>query len=162
MPDNVEETFQTINVEGMFPDDLDLEPDQVRKLSVNNVFQRTLSLLSALSADGQKTLEATTDGELRVAMTSSGLEEYTQVNGSASDTFAAADTYKYSDSRSRWDIMIENNDAIIQFRNPQNTAWQGNIVLLTGIHSIDLTTSGIRVKNRVAGSVTDYQIVSYY
>ena len=157
----MDEVKQKIKQNNLRNEDLVLDPSEVRELYTDNYYNRSLSLLEGWTGYKTKLLKITPDGILKVASTGSGLDEYTTENGTGSDSYVSGSTYLYSDLYSRWDILVESNDAVISFRNNVDTDWLGDIVLPVGYHSIDFSSLGIRIKNRTSGSNTDYHITAY-
>jgi len=141
--------------------DLTQDPSQIRRWFVDNVFRRSLSYLVGFDGDTKaRILRCTTSGLLKTAPTTTGLEDYTVKTGTGADTYTAGNTYTFTVGYSRWDILIEDNDAVISWSDEAGT-WGGDVILTLGWHSIDLVKWGIRIKNRTAAANTTYQIVAF-
>jgi hypothetical protein len=136
-------------------------PSQVERFFTDNYVSRTLSYLVGFDEDLRaRVIKTTQSGELKVAITASGFETYDVFNGTTQDDYDSTTTYIFGQAYSRFDILIEDNDAIISFGYKGGT-WGKDIILPVGYHSIDITAYGIRVKSRTAGSPATYQIVVY-
>jgi len=157
----VDPVEQKIKQNTLFNEDLILEPETVRELYTDNYYRRNLSLLEGWTGYRTKLLKVTSDGVLKVAMTGAGLTDYNTETGTALDDYDTTTTFRYEEAYSRWDILIEDNDAIVSFRNQFDTGWLDDIILTTGYHSLDFSSKGIRIKNRNAGSNAKFQIVAY-
>ena len=142
-------------------EDLVLDPSDVREIFTDNYYRRAIALLEGWTGYKAKLLKVTDDGVLKVAVTGAGLNEYVTETGNALDDYDTTTTFQYDNVYSRWDILIEGNDAIVSFRNKYDTDWLDDIILTTGYHSLDFSSRGIRIKNRNAGSTASFQIVAY-
>jgi len=141
--------------------DLLLRPEEVREIWTDNYYRRSLSLLEAWAESEAKLLRCTRQGVLKVAITGAGLEEYVVETGTGEDDYTSSNTYHFDEQYSRWDILLEDYDAVISFRNKTDTDWLDDMILTSGWHSIDFVSYGIRIKNRVSGENVSYQIVAY-
>lgn len=157
----VEEIQQEIKQVSLKNEDLILSPEFLREAYTTNRYQRALSLAMGWTGDRVKFLRCMTTGVLKTAPVATGLEEYTVETGICIDAYHADDTFAYSSPYSRWDILIENKDAVISFRNKPNTDWGDDMVLTVGWHSLDMVNYGIRLHNRVNGELSTYQVVPY-
>ncbi len=155
-----EEVYQEVRKNGLFPLSLLLDPETVASMWVNNVFRRSLSLNTALSDNGEVLLRATTTGELKVAGTGAGFTTYGVATGTAPDAFNATDQLVTVGS-TRWDILVEDNDAVIQVRNAPETAYLGEIILPVGGYSLEVSSTIVQIRNRIAGAVSTWQIVGW-
>jgi len=156
------ETFQRVQRLAIDPTELELDPKESPVYWVSNLYQRTLTLLTGITSGGIKTISATNSGALHVAVVSSGLESYSVVSGDAEDTYATADTFTFTQSVNRWDVLIENNEAVISFRNSDTETYGADRPLPVGFHSIDFVADGIKVKNRTALAVALYNITAQW
>lgn len=85
----------------------------------------------------------------------------------ANDTFTSGGSHDFADfswAVGRFDILVESNGAIVEFR-PSGASWGDGdeMILKTGQHSIPLDNrhEGIRIKNRTNGSNADYQFTAF-
>jgi len=161
MPIGQNEVFQRVKTRGFFPSDLTLEPTTIDEIYLNNVFTRTLSLGTLWTSQGQVLWRGTLSGEAKVKVVGTGYERYEVKTGTAPDTYNTTDLLRPAYRSSIWDILIESNDAIVSFRNPEDTGYMGDIILPVGVYSIDINTTECRIKNRSTGSNATYQIVGY-
>jgi len=141
--------------------DLHLRPDEVREIFTDNYYRRGISLLEGWSETEARLLRCTKSGILKVATTGGGFEEYVVETGMGSDSYTTDNTYLYDIQYNRWDLLLEDYDAIISFRNKTNTDWLEDMILTAGWHSLDFVSYGIRIKNRISGQNVTYQIVAY-
>lgn len=151
----------TQRVDEDFLGDLKQYPSQIKRWFIDNIIQRMLSYLMAWTEDGKAVrLRATADGKLKTVMAGGGFTEYDVKSGTAADTYITANTFEFTKPYSRVDILIEDNDAVVSFKQ-ENGVWGSDITLKMGYHSIDFVILGIKVKNRVAAANADYEIVVY-
>jgi len=155
----VEEWVQKID-ENM-KEDFTFYPSEIPFYFVNNVFQRTLAHLIAYTEDNKAIrLRATREGLLKVSTYPIVFEEYETESGTASDTYTSENTYEFDKSYSRWDLLIENGDAVISFKKTDGT-WGDDIILPEGFHSFDFSALGVRIRNRVSGVDVSYYITVF-
>lgn len=140
---------------------LDIEPKFIRESEISTEFSRTLSHLAARTGTRSILLRATSDGRLQVVSAGTYMEVYAVENGDAPDAYNAGSTYEFVIGQHVTDILIEANDATIQFRNAAG-AWGDAKAIPVGAQSIDLIHYGIRIQNRVALAVSTYEITTYY
>ena len=75
----------------------------------------------------------------------------------ASDAFV---TFTYSVIYDGISILIESNEALVEFRNIDGATWMGEIALPAGYYYYGLQFSGARIKNRAAGQNITFQLVN--
>lgn len=82
---------------------------------------------------------------------------------SAADSYTAANTHEnFPFTVARVDILVEDNDATISFKDNGGGGYDDDQLLPTGHHSIPVEDiDGVRVKNRTAGTVAAYQLTAY-
>jgi len=140
---------------------LDLEPEFVKEIKVGTDFSRVLAHLVARAGSRSVILKATTDGRLHVAWAGTSMEVYiVEMEVATPDVFDGGSTHIQVLPIYTTDILIETNDATIQFYDV-NGNWGDNISLPVGFHSRDFVHYGIRIQNRVALAVGAYEIVMY-
>lgn len=139
---------------------LDLEPEFINEFEVNTEFSRVLAHVVGRTGNRSIIIRATSDGRLLVAAAGTSMEVYAVETGDAEDAYAAADTFEFVDAQYLTDIMIETHPAQISFRNAAGI-WGDDKIILVGAASIDFLHYGIRVQNRGAGNVADYEITTY-
>jgi hypothetical protein len=139
---------------------LDVEPDFVADLYIDDRIQRTMGYLLARTDNGSVLVEGTSAGAIKVADIGSGFEAYEVETGTAADTYTGGNTYEYTDARASWDLKLDSTSADISFQNAAGS-WGGNIWLNAGTASIDVSAYGIKIKNHTSGDNTVYQIVSW-
>jgi len=154
--------YQRVRNTDLWPTDLDLDPEYVSPLFIDNLLQRSLAMLCGLSVNGQKVLGATTDGSLKVATTGSGYESYDTDAGTAADAYAAGQQLTIAAGASQWSILVETHEAIIRFRNAGDTAWLNDIPLTKGWHVFDISTTAVQIKNRSAGSNATFTMIGWF
>lgn len=139
---------------------LDLEPPDVISAEVSTDFTRTFAYVVGKGPESGILIESTTDGRLHVAAAGTSMEVYSVESGDAEDAFAAADTFEFVNAQYVTDFLIETFGATIQWRNALND-WGDNKSLPVGAFSIELIHYGVRIQNRGAGNVCDYEITTY-
>lgn len=139
---------------------LELEPRGVIESLVDTDFIRALSHLVAMSPAGAVMVRATTGGDLRMAAVSVAYEIYDVNAGAAPDAYDAPNTYNFADPQYVTDCLIETFGATIEFRN-QAGVWGDPKSLPVGFYSFDFIHYGVRIQNRVALSVCNYEFTTY-
>lgn len=137
-----------------------LEPDFIEEFEVSTDFSRALAHVIGQTGDRSIAIKATSDGRLLVAMAGGAAEEYAVENGAAPDAYNVGSTFEFVDAQYVTDFLIETNDATISFRNQQHV-WGDDKAMPQGAISIDFIHYGVRIQNRVALSVCDYEITTY-
>jgi len=139
---------------------LTLEPEFLNEYEVSSEFSRAISHLAAMTGNRSIMLKATSDGRLHVAAAGTSMEEYQVENGVAPDAYNAGSTFEQVEAQYITDILIETNDATIQFRDSA-AVWGADKAIPVGAVSIDFIHYGIRIQNRVALAVATYEITMY-
>lgn len=139
---------------------IDFEPEYVTEFEVSTEFTRVLAHVVGRTGNRSIIIRATSDGRLLVAAAGTSMEIYAVETGDAEDAYAAADTFEFVDAQYLTDIIIETHPAQISFRNAAGI-WGDDKIILVGAVSIDFLHYGIRVQNRGAGNVADYEITTY-
>lgn len=139
---------------------IELEPRGVIESVVDTDFIRTLAHLVAQSLAGPVLLHATTGGDLRVAVTGVGYEVYETHAGAAPDAYDAGHTYASAIAVQCTDCLIETFGATIEFCN-QAGVWGDPKTLPVGFYSFDFVHYGVRIQNRVAASVCNFEFTFY-
>lgn len=139
---------------------LELEPEFIRELVIGTDFSRVLAHLVVKTGDRSVMARGTSDGRLYVVAAGTSLEEYEVETGTAPDAYDAPNTYELVDAANITDILIEAENAVVQFRD-QGGLWGDTKVVNVGFMSIDLVHYGIRIQNRVALAAADYEFTFY-
>jgi len=139
---------------------LDLEPEFENEYEVSTEFSRVIAHLVARTSNRSVMLRATSDGRLHVAAAGTSMEIYQVENGVAPDAYNVGSTYEQVDAQYVTDILIEANDATIQFRNLAGL-WGAAKAIPVGAASIEFIHYGIRIQNRVALAVANYEFTMY-
>jgi len=139
---------------------LDVEPGFVSEAEISTEFGRNLSHVVGQTGRRSILIKATSDGRLLVAAAGASMEIYAVENGAAPDAYNAGSTYAFADAQYVTDILIETNDATISFRNAA-LVWGDDKAIPVGAVSIDFIHYGIRIQNRVALAISDYEITTY-
>ena len=164
----VEEQEQKINALGLFPSELQLEPETVRFLTLNNKFQRTLPLLTAWTGNKQVLLRATSGGLLKVTATTEIYESY-EVNptsgtgGYITVTGGETKIETFSEVMSKIDIACKDNSIYIELSH-DGVTYGGKIQLDAGdVFSEQISVKSVRIINVVTdGSANgSYQVIGY-
>ena len=137
-----------------------LEPPYSMESDVSTNFLRALVHLVAQSPNGPIMLRATSGGDIRVS--SSGIAyEYYDVNaGNAPDAFDAPNTFLFANAQYVSDFLIETFGATVQFRDGAG-AWGDSKSFPPGFFSIEMIHFGVRIQNRIPGSISVYEITTY-
>ena len=136
---------------------LDLEPDYTEEAQVSTDFNRSLSHVVGLVGERGIMIRATSDGRLHVASAATAMEVYLVENGNAPDAYNAGSTFEQANAIYTTDFLIETFDATISFRNSAGV-WGDDMAVPVGYFSKDLIHYGVRIQNRVALSVSAYEI----
>ncbi len=139
---------------------LTLQPSFVQESSVSTDFSRVFAHLIAKGANSGVLIRSTSDGSLHVVSAGVPFEIYLVYSGGCLDAFAALNTEEFTDAYAVSDFLIETFPCIISFRNLAGT-WLPEKVLPVGYHSIDFIHYGFRLRNRNAGSNSDYEVTVY-
>ena len=139
---------------------IDLEPKGVMESLVETDFIRTLSHIIGMSPAGAIMLRATTGGDLRVATVSMAYEVYEVHAGVAAAAYNAGDTFITALPSYVTDCLIETFAGTIEFMN-QAGVWGDPKSLPVGFYSFDFIHYGIRIQNRVAINLCDYELTMY-
>ena len=139
---------------------LNLEPEFVQKSLVGTDFSRVFAHLIGKTNVGGILIKATSGGSLHVVTAGVPFELYNVNNGTAADAYNAGNTFEFATAFNVTDFLIETFAATISFRNLAGV-WLDDKALPVGIHSIDFINYGVRVRNRVGGSNTVYELTSY-
>ncbi len=137
---------------------LDLEPEFVKKFSIETEFTRTIAHLAAQTGIRSRMLKCTSDGRLIVASAGVSYEWMDVERDNAPDAWNAAQTYEYAEAIYLTDFDILLFPVEIQFRNAAG-AWMAARRLRVGVSSIGFTHYGVRIQNEVALSVATFEIV---
>ena len=139
---------------------LDVEPEFVNESEISTEFSRTLSHIVGRTGSRSILIKATSDGRLLVAAAGTASEVYAVENGNAPDAYNAGSTYEFAEAQYVTDLLIETFAATVSFRNAVGV-WGDDKALPVGAISIDLIHYGVRIQNRVAASVSVYEITTY-
>jgi hypothetical protein len=139
---------------------LDLEPKFVQESVISTDFSRTLAHVVGRTGNRSIIIKATSDGRLLVAAAGTSMEEYAVERGDAEGAYAAVDTFEFVEAQYVTDFRIEDFEAEIQFRNVTGV-WGDDKYMPVGAHSLDFIHYGVRIQNRVALEVSNYEITTY-
>jgi len=139
---------------------LSLQPAGVVASSVETDFLRSISHLVVQGPTGPVMVQGTTGGDIRVVTVTIAYEVYDVNAGSAPDVYDAPNSFLYADAQYVTDLLIETFGATVSFRDSTGV-WGGNKSLQVGFYSFDFLHYGVRIQNRVALSVCDYEITCY-
>ena len=139
---------------------LSVEPEFVNEAEIETDFIRAITHIAGQTGQRSILIKATSDGRLLVAASGSSLEIYTVDTGNAPDAYNGGSTFESAEALYTTDILVETFDATISFRNAAGV-WGDDKSLLVGFASIDFMHYGIRIQNRVALSVSVYEITTY-
>lgn len=139
---------------------LDLSPQFVQQSVVSPDFIRSFSYLIGKSENRGVLIRATSDGSLYVVSTGVPFELYIVFSGTTTNDYAAPNIKEYDVAYSVTDLLIEDNPAVISFRNSQGT-WLADKSLPVGYHSIDFIHYGLKIKSRNTDSPSTYEVTIY-
>ncbi|MBA7583989.1 hypothetical protein ES708_25941 [subsurface metagenome] len=131
---------------------LDLQPGHVVEAEVSTDFTRVFAHLIGKGA--------ASDGRLYVATAGVTYEIYTMKSGDAEATYADVDTFTFDDPQYVTDLLIEDYEAQISFRDHVRN-WGDDKIIPVGFASIDFIHYGIKIKNRESLEVCNYEITTY-
>ena len=139
---------------------LDVQPPTIKEVEVSTDFTRTFAHVVGKGNASGVLIRSTPDGRLYVATAGVSYEVYAVEAGAAPDAYNAGSTFEFDDPQYVTDLLIETNAATISFRN-QAHVWGDDKAIPVGFASIDFINYGVRIQNRVALSVCDYEITTY-
>ncbi len=139
---------------------LDVEPEFVKEAEVDNIFSRVIAHLAVRFGSRSIMVKGTSDGRILVASAGTASEIYAVENGNAPDAYDAGSTFELAEAQYTTDFLVETFAATISFRNAAGV-WGDNKALPVGAYSIDFIHYGVRIQNRVALSVSVYEITTY-
>jgi len=142
-------------------EDIKFSPSRIKNFFIDNIITRTFSHIFAYT-DSEKPirLRATEEGLLKTTSFPVIYERYNTYAGTAKDSYDSTTTHEFSESYSRFDILIENGDAVLSFKLGSGV-WGDDIILNEGYHSIDFSHLGFRIKNRTPGKSITYNATTY-
>lgn len=146
----------------LLPSELNPNPARVRQWSLRNRLQYALSLLAGKHLNNIRILRSRNDGVLLVADVGAGFENYLVYSGTTANVYTGSNVIEPPSVISRWDILVEDADVIVSWKDKNNAVWLQERPLLIGFHSIDLALPAIRIKSRVIDNPARYTIVCYY
>ena len=82
------------------------------------------------------------------------------IEGPTTTTTDAFVSFSYSVTYDGINILVEDNAALIEFRNIDGATWMGEIALPKGYFYIGQQFTGARIKNRAAGQNITFQLVA--
>lgn len=153
--------WQRIRAHGFDTPELRLDPGTVRDQFISNLWQKTITYIWGVKDGVSFPVKVAGDGSLRVHTYGAGFTTYSTASGTATDAYPGAATLSVTAGAHRWDFLIETNDATISFLAADGSTWLNDIPLVKGFYSIPFTSTGVRIKNRTAGSNSDYYIQAY-
>ena len=103
----------------------------------------------------KKVIEESVSGIARSEFT-----EYDKVDGTAADDYTPENTHEFPEAYDRFDILAEGGDLIVSMKK-EDGVWGKDRIIKEGMSSIDFVITGIKVKNRNAGTNVYYEIVVY-
>jgi hypothetical protein len=136
------------------------EPEFVQESEISTEFSRTLAHVVGRTGNRSIIIKATSDGRLLVAASGTSMETYAVERGDAEGAYVVADTFEFVEAQYVTDFIIEDFEAEIQFRNVTGV-WGDDKYMPVGAHSIDFIHYGVRIQNRVALEVSNYEITTY-
>ncbi len=139
---------------------LSVEPEFVNEAVIETDFIRAISHIAVMCGQRSIMVRGTTDGRMHVAESGTSMEIYSVEAGNAPNAYNAGSTYESVEALYTTDILVETFDATISFRNDAGV-WGDDKSLPVGTSSIDFMHYGIRIQNRVAASVAEYEITTY-
>lgn len=139
---------------------LELEPEFVKEFSIDTEFTRVIAHVVGQTGARAIMIRATSDGRLHVASAGVSFEWLEVQTDNAPDAWNAAQTYEYTEAILVTDFDLEDFAAEIEFRNHAGV-WGDTQRLRVGISSLGFVHYGVRIRNRVGGSVSAFQIKLY-
>ncbi|MBA7642920.1 hypothetical protein ES703_50629 [subsurface metagenome] len=140
-------------------EDLEFEPEQVRNFFVTNLFQRAFSHLVGWTGKKSLMLRCTSAGEIKTALTTTGIEDYTRWIGGSPDNWSTA--YGWPQVASRLDIFIWNYPVLIKIKKADETSGD-DLEIPVGFYSVDIRNLGFQIKNKTPGETATFQVVGWW
>lgn len=138
---------------------IELDPKYIMESEVSTDFIRVLAHIIAQGPGNSVALRCSSDGRLLVASSGGAFEIYAVHAGVAAAAYNAGDTFDQVEAQYVTDILVENNPAVVSFRNEAGVYGNDKVVPV-GFMSIDLVHYGMRIRNRLAGLAT-YEFTIY-
>lgn len=87
-------------------------------------------------------------------------KEILTLKGTVADTYTSANSYELSNTFQRFDILTEGGDVLMSFKLVDGT-WTQDIPIPEGFGSFDFAFTGLKIKNRTAGTNVSYYLNLY-
>lgn len=159
MPLTPEKIVQKIRETG-FQEDIEVIPESPKTYWTDNIFTRTLTRLYGKGKTRYIPIEATEAGEIKVAVSGGGLDNYyTFPKATIADVFA---TKNFTEIVSKVDITVWTNPAIIQLSNDGVSFGADIYINPNTFYSVDQSIKSIKYKNGSAGNNAVLQLVGFY
>ena len=139
---------------------LELSPEFITESIVTPDFSRSFAHLVGKSNDRGILLRATSGGSLYVASAGVPFEAYLVYAGTGANAYAAPNIQNFVVPYQTSDFLIETFPSVISFCNLLGV-WLPDKSLPVGMHSIDFIHYGFRIRNRIPGSNSVYEITIY-
>ena len=158
-PLTIEEVRQVLT-DPKFLEDLELDPEYVRKWAISNLITRTLAHLVGQGFTKAIPIRATQDGALIVATTGTAVQRYEPYIVTFTDD--DPDTITFTHTCSFVEFWISLN-AVLLRHTFDGTTWGGWIELPAGSYwCCNATCKAVEIKNAAATENAKYQIVGWY
>lgn len=155
----VSEVWQNLK-ERLFHEDIDCDPPSQRRFFVSNLVRRTLAHVVGKGPRGSVQIEATSSGELKVAVTATILENMSVTEHTATDDDAIS--VVFPEIISSIDLIVEDQNALVRY-TVDDVTWQGWFTLKVGeAFKRDITMHTLEIKNAGAGVNHSARIWGYY
>ena len=158
-PIKVEEIWQDL-ISQVFAEDIELDPEAVKRFFVNNLVQRTLAHLVGQGRNRGIPILATEAGALKVAEAGGGTSRYeTLPKAAITDT---VQTKTFDNVCSRVDVTTWDKPVILQLSD-DGTTFGEDIVVNAGVfYSIDQSVKAVKYKNETTDGNATLQLVGFY
>jgi len=151
--------LQRIQSEKLF-EILDLDPNYVPWMYIDNVIQRSFARVMGLGPFGPVTIKCNEEGSLYVAGLGGGYTRHEPTAGNAPDAYAGP--IAFSAAMGRVDIFTFDNKMYFK-RSRDGVLWDPEIELFKdSFYSFDCTTLQFDIRNLTAGLIARYQIIGWY
>lgn len=137
-----------------------LSPEFIQQSVVSPDFIRAFAHLVGKADDRGVLIRATSDGSLHVVSVGVPYEHYSVFSGTGADVYQAPNIKEFTDAYNTTDILVETFALIFSFRDSEGF-WGDDKSLPVGYHSIDFIHYGYRIRNRVPGSNTTFEVTIY-
>jgi len=154
--------IQTIKtrLQRLLPSSLKLSDEQREDLEIPQLMLLALSHLAGKRGINSKLVHASAFNQLMVATNGSGLNNFTEAQGTAPVSFSSSHEIQRDEGFLRVDILVKTEDVEVEFQRMDGVTLTP-LKFDPGRYSIDFETTRVRVQQDT-GTAATYQIIGYF